>query len=443
VVAVGAVRVAAQGTGALAGAVFDSLRARPLAGATVVLEGTAFSARTDSSGRFVIDSIAPGAYTVSVESAALDSLGIGVAPVKATIAAGARATVALGSPSRNTLVAMVCGGALPDDQGVLIGVVREAAGGKPADGATVDVEWTTLAKQNGGVVAQTAKVAAPVSNRGLYRACGVPAGGTVELRASLGARASGTLDVAIALYGLARRDLLIGGGAEGTLRGSVRDSAGLALSGARVALVGDSAFTTTDERGEFTLGSLPSGTHELEGRRVGYAPFREVVDITSGAPTAISITLGKPPTVLATVNVRGSPGSGDGGVEGFAARRSRGIGRFIDRKAIAVHGDVEALELLRGTPGIQVSSLRGVTVATWNRSGTGCRPGYFLDGIATDARSLPRATDIEAIEIYAPSEVPPQYAGGSARCAVVLFWTRRAAGTDAAARAPPDTTAKH
>jgi len=177
-------------------------------------------------------------------------------------------------------------------------------------------------------------------------------------------------------------------------------------------------------------------------RRVGFAPFRQAVDITSGAPTAIAITLSKPPTLLATVNVRGSLGSAEGGMEGFGARKARGIGRFIDRNAIASHGDVEALELLRGTPGIQVSSLRGVIVATWSRSGTGCRPGYFLDGIATDPRSLPRASDIEGVEIYAPSEVPPQYTGAGARCAVVLFWTRRAAGTDAAARAPPDTAAK-
>ena len=443
VIAAASASVAAgQGSGALAGFVFDSLRARPLAGATVVLEGTPFSARTDSAGRFEIDSVAPGAYTVRVESAALDSLGIGVEAAKAAIFPGARAAIALGSPSRKTLAEMVCGGSLPDDQGVLIGVVRDASGGKMADGATVDVEWTTLAKENGSVVAKAATVAAPVSARGLYRACGVPSGGTVRLRATLGARASGTLDVAIALHGFARRDLLIGGGVEGSLRGSVRDSAGSALSGARVALVGDSAFANADERGEFALGAIPSGTRELEVRRVGFAPFREAVDITSGAPTAIAITLSKPPMVLATVSVRGSPGSAEGDVEGFAARRARGIGRFIDRQAIEAHGDVEALELLRGTPGIQVSSPRGVIVATWNRSGTGCRPGYFLDGIATDSRSLPRASDIEAVEIYAPSEVPPQYAGAGARCAVVLFWTRRAAASGAAARAPPDTTVK-
>ena len=438
----GSTGAAGQGVGSLAGVVLDSLRARPLAGATVLLEGTPFGSRTDSSGRFTLDSVPAGTYTVSVESASLDSLGIGVAPVNATIAVGRIAAIVLGSPSRKSITAMVCGGYLPDDEGVLVGVVRDASTGEAASGATVDVEWTALTKSNGSVLAQRAQVAAPTSARGLYRACGVPAGGSIQVRAARGARASGTVDLSIASYGFTRRDLLLGGGTSGTLRGAVLDSAGAPLIAAHVALAGDTAFASSDQRGEFVLVALPSGTREIEARRLGYAPYREMVDITGTAPTRITITMQKAPEILATVHVRPPPGSPEGGAESVAARKQRGIGRFIDRTSIASRGDVEAVELLRGTPGIQISSLRGVTVATWTRSGTGCRPGYFLDGLAAELRTIPRASDIEAVEIYAPSEVPPQYAGASARCAVVLFWTRRAPASDSAARAPPDGGAK-
>ena len=434
-----AARAAAQGSGAIAGSVFDSLRARPLAAATVVLEGTPFATRTDSAGRFAIDSVPAGAYVVSVESESLDSLGVAVAAARATIAAGSRAELALGSPSRRTLTAMVCGGSLADDAGVLIGVVRDAAGGKAAEGATVRVEWTSLSAQGGAVVAQRALVTSPVSDRGLYRACGVPAGGTVQVRATGGARASGVVELPIAIYGFARRDLLVGGDSGGIVRGAVLDSARAPLAGARVSLAGDSAFAMSDDRGAFTLTAALTGTRELEVRRVGYAPWRGAVDIRSGAPTMLTVVMSKPPTVLATVNVRGAPAATESGAQGFAARKARGNGRFIDRRAIESRGDIEALELLRGTPGIQLSTARGVTVATWTRSSTGCRPAYFLDGLVTDSRALPRASDIEGIEIYSPSEVPPQYAGASMRCAVVLFWTRRSAGSEPAARAPPDS----
>src|SRR5262249_10320459 len=160
---------------------------------------------------------------------------------------------------------------------------------------------------------------APVSARGLYRACGVPAGGTVQVRASLGALASGSLDLAIAPYGFARRDLLIGADSAGALRRIVRDSARAPLAGERVAVAGDSPPATSDDRGGFSLPSVPAGTRELEVRRIGFAPWRAAVDIKGGTPTQLAVTMSPPPAVLATVHVRGSAGSAEGDAEGFAA----------------------------------------------------------------------------------------------------------------------------
>lgn len=434
-VTLAAASAAAQGVGALDGSVYDSLRARPLAGAVVIVEGTTISARTDSAGRFSFDSVPAGSSALSVESASLDSLGIGVAPVRTRVVAGARTNVALASPSRATLTVLVCGGRLEADAGVLIGVVRDAATSTPAASATVNVEWTALAKMNGGAVAQRAHVAAPVSDRGLYRACGVPAGGNVQLRATAGARTSGLLEIAIAPYGFARRDLLVGGDSGGDIRGVVRDSAGAPLAGASVTLSGDSAAVATDMNGAFVFAPALTGTRALEVRRLGSAPWTAPIDIRSDATTIVTITMHPAPAELAAVTVHAAPNAIDADAAGFDARKTRGNGRFIDRKAIGSRGDVEALELLRGTPGIQLSSLRGVTVATWTRSEAGCRPALFLDGVRTDSRALPHASQIEGVEIYSPSEVPPRFATASMRCAVVLFWTRRAP----AARAPPDT----
>ena len=63
-------------TGYLQGVTVDSLHGGPLAGALVSVEGTARMGISDSLGRFLIDSIKPGAYRVLVDHPMLDTLGI-------------------------------------------------------------------------------------------------------------------------------------------------------------------------------------------------------------------------------------------------------------------------------------------------------------------------------------------------------------------------------
>jgi hypothetical protein len=67
---------AAVTTGYLQGVAFDSVHSMPLVGAIVQVEGSGRFAISDSLGRFLADSIAPGSYRLVVEHPMLDTIGI-------------------------------------------------------------------------------------------------------------------------------------------------------------------------------------------------------------------------------------------------------------------------------------------------------------------------------------------------------------------------------
>ncbi|HEV2736411.1 MAG TPA: carboxypeptidase regulatory-like domain-containing protein, partial [Longimicrobiaceae bacterium] len=93
---------------AVAGSVYDSLRAAPLAGAEVFLSGTVHRATAGADGRFRLEDVPAGEYTVSFSHPSLAALG--VAPPVRTFAlrAGEAPALELAVPSAATLAAAVC-----------------------------------------------------------------------------------------------------------------------------------------------------------------------------------------------------------------------------------------------------------------------------------------------------------------------------------------------
>ena len=163
--------------------VSDSARARPLVGARVVAvgpdarESASGAAMTDASGRYLIDSLAPGRYVVGFESAVLDSLEITLAPREVVIAAGQTATIDLGLPPATKLRGALCPGvALPPQTGVIYGRVVDTETEGPLSGAVLAMSWgerdfdrATLRSVNHERIAS-----ATTDASGWYRLCGVP-----------------------------------------------------------------------------------------------------------------------------------------------------------------------------------------------------------------------------------------------------------------------------
>src|ERR1700752_67273 len=75
-------------TATAVGIVVDSLRGRPLAGATVFISDAETQAATDSTGRFRIDSIPPGQHTMDVFHPGLDAIELSCTTSKVTFVAG-------------------------------------------------------------------------------------------------------------------------------------------------------------------------------------------------------------------------------------------------------------------------------------------------------------------------------------------------------------------
>ena len=96
--------------------------------------------------------------------------------------------------------------------------------------------------------------------------------------------------------------------AEGSVVGVVRDTVGRPLSNVQVVVSGVNRVATTDERGEFAVRGLPTGTYHLDLIRIGYSAQHQVITIQEGGPDVRVTIIMRVATVrLSNVNVTATP----------------------------------------------------------------------------------------------------------------------------------------
>ena len=166
------------------------------------------AARTDSLGRYRLDSLPAGRWLLEISSALLDSLQLAVGAREVRIGAGETVRVDLTLPSESMVRAA-------------IESAEQSAAQAAVDTATGELQLAGTASVSGVV-------------RGVV---GEPVAG-VELH--------------------------------------VRDARG---------------YATTDADGRYLLAGLPSGTHVLVARRLGYALHEQVVELREGARTTADLRL--------------------------------------------------------------------------------------------------------------------------------------------------------
>lgn len=441
-------------TGYLQGIAVDSLHGEPLVGALIQLEGTTRVAPTDSLGRFLVDSIPPGSYRLLVDHPMLDTLGVSLVTPPMTFAANEITRTTIAVPSGTFLVGLFCPAARRAlGPSALVGRVREPDSDIAAEGARVSFVWYD--PDPPGLPANLRVKRAPrvreaiVAADGTYRLCGLPEAYEGKLQAQRkdgGATAEVTVsqsDGVLAMRSMSVAPLPVVAGADsgakrvpaqrGAARvlGKVLNASGAPVVGARVGLMGASAATLTRANGDFVLDSLPAGTQALVVRQIGYKPTEVPVELSSRAPSRVTVRLGVFVPELSPVEVVSRRDEGLRKVGFLDRKRTSAGGHFIDEDAISKRNAQLFTDLLRTVPGIRVSSQGSQAMVTSTRStqGSGCVT-IWVDGAqwqslqAGDLDSFVQPQEVAAIEVYSGISQPPQFNTVGQNCAAVVVWTK-------------------
>ncbi len=455
-------------TASVRGVVHDSIAHTPLRGAMVQLVDAdrfahfARTAVTDSSGHFVLGGVPNGRYTLGFFHPVLDSIGLEPTLREVYITGQRSMVIDLATPSPSRLRAAICGGRpTADSGGVLLGVVRDARDGAPVGGATVNAEWLELSLRRTGMARRIARRSATSTESGWFAICNVPTPGVLTVTAMRAADSTDHVELEVPPEGFLRRELYVGTArpvaavdttgrtnaatrperakhvGEGRLTGTITAAVdGRPLSGAIVSIA-DGPQTRTNERGEWSLADVPSGTRMLAVRAVSYYPHQRAVDVVAESPP-LRISLTTLRAVLDTIKIT-APRFMD--YTHFEERRRKATGRYITARDIQAANVMTTSEIFRSLPGVQFNFdstyiekrmfVRG-NMMQW------CEPAIYMDGFRIsgsdgifipgisddDLDSWVRPDEIAGVEVYAGPSTPAEYRQTMTGCGSVLIWRR-------------------
>jgi hypothetical protein len=379
----------------------------------------------------------------------LDALGIEPLVREVFVANGASTRIDLWIPSAATLKATACGPrAASDSIGLVIGNVRTARDRAPSPGATVLAEWLEMTFSRAGVTRSVRRATTTAASNGWFALCGVPLGGRISLGARRGSDSTARVEMDVPANGVLRRELYLGTG-RAPLRGVVVSDAGKPVAGAQVGIL-DGPSTRTNAAGEFALSDVPTGTQTISARSIGFVPDRHPVDVLAD-DEPLRVVLAPAKITLDTVKVAATSLRAIYMAE-FEQRRQTGTGRYITQDDVARRKPVVTSDLFRNVPGVyllQTRSFDGFTEKRLAMRGTyedRCSPAIYIDRrymsdiSADDIDDWVQPEEVAGIEVYAMTEVPPQFDRGMAggvvrgssdsvqRCGSIVIWTKPSRG---------------
>ena len=197
--------------GTIRGTVYDSLTARPLAGALVEVSGSSQMATADSQGRFRIDGLSVGPHRVSFSSIELDSIGLFGFARDVQVRANTVEEISLLTPSFRTMYSQLCAPAAgePTDSAIVFGTVYDAATGARVDSARVHFVWQATNVIDKQVRLVDFSRDARANSTGDYGVCGLPAEVLIATQALTARTATGRVITAIGVARIVRRDMYV------------------------------------------------------------------------------------------------------------------------------------------------------------------------------------------------------------------------------------------
>jgi hypothetical protein len=435
--------LARTGRAGISGVVVDSLNFQFLRGADVIIEGLDAIYNTDSAGRFRIESLSPGTYQVGIFHPLLDTLGIAVASRPFRVGPDSTSIVILYVPSAATIIHGACKSASPNPgNSAVIGHVKDSETLQSVAGAEVSITWTEIeASKEAGIRRIPHVVRDTTNDAGAFHICGLPSSMSATLQAHKATAVTSNIPIAIGdadseLF--ARTLLLSSANAESsaenaTVSGRVVLEGSATNGGSRVELVGTDLVALTNENGEFTMTNLPSGSHVLLARHLGYGAATAPVDLSGRVPQKVIIKLSKFVAIMDPVLVTARLSAGLDRV-GFNERKKSGGGYYFGPVQVEAMHAAYLTDILRQLPSIRVTSTaRGPRVVSSrgvnSPLGSSCIQ-YFLDDVpwqsasTGDINDFVNGNEIVAVEVYQPAHAPPKYSRGLNHCVTILLWTR-------------------
>jgi hypothetical protein len=397
------------------GVVWDSTRAAPLAGARVFVSGTPLEAVTDSAGRFHIDGLRGGSYTVAFTHYRLGPAAGTVRPAAVEVAPGATASVRLAVPGLPTVAAAVCpGGAEQPFRGVILGSIRGPEG--TVAGATVRATWSAVGgarARPGGYVVSVADAA------GGFALCGVPEGEEVTLSAGQPTGAGAHARVRLAAGAPLQRDLLLTPGAGGEIA-AASSSPAVPLQG--VTATGRAALADFQRRRRSGRGFF------LTRAEIAARNAHRTVDLFRGIPGVRMVDDGRGGM---KIQMAGAIPATDLG-QAHPSTQNPAIAQENQRQAARNAAAGTGNEMPTG------AGMTGSPVPASQRAGVGdCQVQFFVDGAlfypSTEgdiSGDVPLGL-VEAVEVYrnlAETPVEFRHSGRSSGCGTVVIWTQAAPG---------------
>ncbi len=429
-----------SGKAQILGVVFDSLHGRYLSGAEVLVEGAGATLETDSLGKFRIDKLAPGTYQIGIFHPLLDTLGVGLATTPFHVGPDSSSFVLLAIPSAATLVRRACP-TRSDANGTsaVIGHVSDPETLQPVLRAEVSVAWTDLQVSKEFGVRHTPRLVRDTTDgSGAFRICGLPS----SLDATLQARRGGavTAEIPISLgekpNELFARILLLSAADSGAKVGNASVSGQVVLegsatnAGSRVELLGTDVIAITNDKGEFTMRNLPSGSKVLLARHVGFGAETAPVDLSSREQKRVTIKLSKFVAIMDPVLVTARRSAALDKL-GFNQRKKSGFGYYLGPDRLQNVHPAYVTDILRQVPGLRVSHApTGDVVSTSRGFGGGCVQ-YYVDDLPFremdpgDVNNFVTAGEVVAVEVYQGPSIPGRFIqAGSSNCTTIVLWTR-------------------
>jgi len=440
-----------------------------------MISGTSRQAVSDSLGHFRIDSVPPGSYEIGMFHPMLDSLGMSITTRPVSFPPGRYAVVRLATPAAPAVINIFC----PADKrlsgpAVLVGRVLDADTDAPAVGARVSLTWSQLEVGRAIGIRHISRVrAATVDSSGSYQICGLPDNVGGVLRATRGG--VGTAGVPLhyspgQLVGMASLSLPsadttpvaadtthhaadtskhvvvaaapapaphVTGLRHGhaVVQGRILDPAGKPVVGAEVSVLGAEPTAATNDSGTFSLQGVPSGTQQLDVRKVGYAQLSTPVELSIHAPRIVTLAMHQAPPQLAKVNIQVSKMEKGLGEVGFTRRHKSGLGHYLTEDEIQEKQPQLMSDIFATMPGLHLNYSTGQPVIESSRSAGGGCVNYYIDNVPYkeaspgDINDYMRPDEVSAVEVYNSVDAPGEFtSAGNSGCQVIVVWTKTKIG---------------